>query len=648
MGNNTDKYSMDSLIIFGYLFGFLLVAFDVTLYLDMPQLKSSQEFICQKIDILCKNKFNIKILYLLIFFLCSAGTQVKKIPKVAKYKYYSLLLAIIVLSLNLISSYFTIFPFLYLFVTVFSSFLFISSIIMFRRYFSYFDKSDQFNESNESFSQERKKIVNEYSVNLKMKEGWINIINPFRGSIVMGNPGSGKTYSIIEEFIRQQMIKKFSFMIYDFKFPSLTQVSYDFHKDSKSEHDFKIINFDAIEYSHFINPIAPDLIRRTSDAIEASQTVLFNLNKEWIEKKDFFAQSAISYFAACIYYLKLYQGGKFCTLPHAISLASQSDEKVFKLLETEPELAFFLTPFKDALEKKAYEQLSGQTASARIPLSQIATKELFWVMGNNVYPEMNVDININLLNEESILVLANDPKTQKTNAPALGLIVTQLMKLINVQNRSPSSLILDELPTLYFMGLDNLMATARSNKVCTVLGFQDLEQLKRDYGDKAAQTIFNIAGNVFSGAVKSNTAKELQEIFGKSKQKIKNVSMDTTVTSVSINEQFEYILPQSRISQLSQGEFVGLLADNFGQELDRKIFRGTIVPDKGRHNIQKNELPTNKDLPEDLDSYIGLNFKRITDEISIIIENELAEIEENMETDIKETKNEETKKEGNL
>ena len=309
-------------------------------------------------------------------------------------------------------------------------------------------------------------------------------------------------------------------------------------------------------------------------------------------------------------------------------MASQSDEKVFKLLETEPELLFFLTPFKDALEKQAYEQLAGQTASARIPLSQIATKELFWVMGNNVYPEMNVDININLLNKESILILANDPKTQKTNAPALGLIVTQLMKLINVQNRAPSSLIIDELPTLYFMGLDNLMATARSNKVSTVLGFQDLEQLKRDYGDKAAQTIFNIAGNIFSGAVKSNTAKELQEIFGKSKQKIKNLTIDTNVTSVAINEQFEYILPQSRISQLSQGEFVGILADNFGQELKRKIFRGTIVPDKGRTNIEEKELPKNKELPEDLDSYINLNFKRITDEINIIIENELAIIEE--------------------
>ena len=631
MADSGNKYNMDTLVIFAFAIGFLLVAFDIALYFDNLNINQAQNFICNRINILCSNRINIKIIYLSIFTFCSLGIHVKKIPKTSKFKFVSFAIIVVTLLLVLGSSLFSVYPFFHALITSFFSVLFITSIIIFRRYFSYFDKDDQFNESNEVFKQEKKKMTNEYSVNLKMKNGWINVINPFRGSIVMGNPGSGKTYSIIEEFIRQQIIKKFSFMVYDFKFPSLAQVTYDFYKDSKIKHKFQIINLDAIEYSQFINPVAPELIRRTSDAIEASQTVLFNLNKEWIEKKDFFAQSAISYFAACIYYLKLYQDGKFCTLPHAITLASQSDEKVFKLFETEPELNFFLTPFKDALEKKAYEQLSGQTASARIPLSQIATKQLFWVMGNNVYPEMNVDININLLNKESILVLGNDPKTQKTNAPALGLIVTQLMKLINVQNRSPSSLILDELPTLYFMGLDNLMATARSNKVCTVLGFQDLEQLKRDYGDKAAQTIFNISGNIFSGAVKSNTAKELQEVFGKTKQKIKNVSVDTNVTSVSINEQFEYILPQSRISQLSQGEFVGLVADNFGQELKRKIFRGFIIPFKGRKNVKQKELPKNEELPEDLDHYINANFKRITDEISITIENELAIIEDNEE-----------------
>ena len=471
-------------------------------------------------------------------------------------------------------------------------------------------------------------MTNPYSVNIKLRDGWINVINPFRGCIVMGTPGSGKTFSIIEEFIRQQMKKNFSFLIYDFKFPSLTKETYSFYKHSKSKQDFKVINLDKVEYSEFINPIEPSLILKTSDAIEAAQTVLFNLNKEWIEKMDFFAQSAISYFAACIYFLKLYDKGKFCTLPHAISLASVQDEKIFKVLSKEKELDFFLTPFKDALEKKAFEQLAGQTASARIPLSQIATKQLFWVMGNNIYKDLNVDLNINLKDKKTILALANDPKSQKTNSPALGLIVTQLMKIINVHDREPCTLVIDELPTMYFMGLDNLMATARSNKVCALLGFQDLEQLKRDYGDKVAQTIFNIAGNIFSGAVKSNTAKELQEIFGKTKQKLKNVSMDTSITSVSINEQFEYVLPQSRISQLSQGEFCGLLADNFGEELKRKVFRGKIEVNKERNNIKKVDLEKNKKLPENLDEYLDMNFKRIIEEVNIIIDNELGALEE--------------------
>lgn len=630
--SSNDKFKIDTIIIFGFLIGFSLVMFDIILTLGLPKFRFIESTICNYFDWICKNKLNLKVIYLAFLSVCSMGINVRKIPKKNKYKISSLVLVIFFLLISFLSIFLTNSPILYSAITILTPILLISTIIIFRRYFSYFSKDDQFNESNQFFSQEKSKLTNQYSVNLKMKKGWINVINPFRGSIVMGNPGSGKTFSVIEEFIRQQLLKGFSFMIYDFKFPSLTQVTYNFYKDSGRDFKFNIINLDEIEYSQFINPLDSSLIQKTSDAIEASQTVLFNLNKEWIEKKDFFAQSAISYFAACIYYLKLYKDGSFCTLPHAISLASQSDEVVFKIFEQEPELNFLLTPFKDALEKNAFEQLAGQTASARIPLSQIATKELFWVMGNNVYPSMNVDININLLDNQSMLVLGNNPRTQKTNAPALGLIVTQLMKSINVQNRAPSSLIIDELPTLYFMGLDNLMATARSNKVSTVLGFQDLEQLKRDYGDKSAQTIFNIAGNIFSGAVKSNTAKELQEIFGKTKQKVKNISMDTNVTTTSINEQFEYILPQSKISQLSQGEFVGLLADNFGQELNRKIFRGVIMPNKDRFHVKEVPLPKNEKLPNELDDYINLNFRRINDEISILIENELSMLQNESES----------------
>ena len=629
-----NKYSIDILLKFAFTLGLVLIIFNTIItypkfiFNEFSFIRKPVLFVCEKIPIICVHSYLIKLIYYTIFTLISFGIEIKRIPSTTQKK-VAMLIGLIFVVLTDYWLHVDFSAVSHLIHSTISLFLYLLFLVLIRRHFFYFSKKDQFNEKNEEFTQTKDLMTNPYSVNIKLKKGWINVINPFRGCIVMGTPGSGKTFSIIEEFIRQQMKKNFSFLIYDFKFPSLSKETYSFYKDSKSKQDFKIVNLDKVEYSEFVNPIDPSLILKTSDAIEAAQTVLFNLNKEWIEKMDFFAQSAISYFAACIYFLKLYDNGKFCTLPHAISLASVQDEKIFKVLSNEKELDFFLTPFKDALEKKAFEQLAGQTASARIPLSQIATKQLFWVMGNNIYKDLNVDLNINLKEKKTILALANDPKSQKTNSPALGLIVTQLMKIINVHDREPCTLVIDELPTMYFMGLDNLMATARSNKVCALLGFQDLEQLKRDYGDKVAQTIFNIAGNIFSGAVKSNTAKELQEIFGKSKQKIKNVSMDTNVTSVSINEQFEYILPQSRISQLSQGEFCGLLADNFGEELKRKIFRGKIEINKQRKNIKKVDLEKNKNLPENLEEYLDMNFKRIIEEVNIIIDNELGSLEEN-------------------
>ena len=509
--------------------------------------------------------------------------------------------------------------------TIVAFITYIYGFINLRKYFNFNDRKDEFNEKNQIFNQEKKVKTNPYSVNFKTDKGVINVVNPFRATMVLGTPGSGKSYSVIEEYIRQHIQKQFTMMVYDFKFPSLAKETYAFFEYYKEKYKvtprFSVISLDDLENSNFVNPISPNLIRKASDAIEASQTVLYNLNKEWITKKDFFAQSAISYFASCIYFLKIYEEGKFCTLPHAISLASLPDEKVFKVFGSYPELKFFMTPFADALEKGAYEQLSGQTASARIPLSQLATKELFWVMGNNIFPEDNIGLGINNPEDPSILILANSPSTQTTNSPALGLVATQLIKEINKQGKQPCSVILDELPTMYFMGLDNLIATARSNKISTTLGMQDLEQLKRDYGDKVAETIFNIVGNVFSGSVRSGTANKLQEMFGKKKQKLKNVSVDTNKTSYSINESLDFVIPTATISQLSQGEFVGVVSDNFGEEIDRKIFRGKIKVED-RYDQVKKPMPTFFEK-EQLDEIINGNFNRIVEEVDIIINSEL-------------------------
>lgn len=633
-----SKLSIDILIIFSFLVCLILLCSDIYgSYLDFFVSNGFAKNYINRILIRFYNAASLfqysiftRVVCLLIFAFTSLGFEVKKKPESTeestKYIIALFISAILFVSVSKLDIQFI--P--HLIITILSFVGFIWGLINLRRHYDFFGGKDEFNEENLIFKQEKVIKENPYSVNFKTDNGVINVVNPFRATMVLGTPGSGKSYSVIEEYIRQHIKKQFTMMVYDFKFPSLANETYAFYqyykKNYKVEPEFCVISLDDIARSNFVNPISPDLIRKAADAIEAAQTVLFNLNKEWITKKDFFAQSAISYFASCIYFLKIYEEGKYCTLPHAIALASCPDEKVFKIFSTYKELKFFMTPFADALEKQAYEQLSGQTASARIPLSQLATKELFWVMGNNVYPELNIPLRINNPEKPSIMILANSPATQTTNSPALGLIATQLLKEINTQNRQPCSVIIDELPTMYFMGLDNLIATARSNKISTTIGMQDLEQLKRDYGDKIAGTIFNIVGNIFSGSVRSDTATKLQEIFGKKKQKLKNISVDTSSTSYSINENLEYVMPVSTISQLSQGEFVGLVSDNFGEEINRKIFRGKIKVDKRSDQI-KFPIPNIIEEDTDIEELLDGNFNRIVEEIDILITSELFKIE---------------------
>ncbi len=633
-----NKLSIDILVIFSFFICLTLLCSDIYgSYLDFFVSNGFAKNYINKVLIKFYNSASFfqypiftRVICLLLFAFTSFGFEVKKKPESAKESTKYLIIFIISTIIFVSVSKLNIELVSHLIITILSFVGFIWSFFSLRRHYDFLGGKDEFNEENLVFKQEKLVKENPYSVNFKTDNGVINVVNPFRATMVLGTPGSGKSYSVIEEYIRQHIKKQFTMMIYDFKFPSLAKETYAFYqyykKNYNVEPEFCVISLDDIARSNFVNPISPDLIRKAADAIEAAQTVLFNLNKEWITKKDFFAQSAISYFASCIYFLKIYEEGKYCTLPHAIALASCPDEKVFKIFSTYKELKFFMTPFADALEKEAYEQLSGQTASARIPLSQLATKELFWVMGNNVYPELNIPLRINDPEKPSIMILANSPATQTTNSPALGLIATQLLKEINTQNRHPCSVIIDELPTMYFMGLDNLIATARSNKISTTIGMQDLEQLKRDYGDKIAETIFNIVGNIFSGSVRSNTATKLQEIFGKKKQKLKNVSVDTSSTSYSINENLEYVMPVSTISQLSQGEFVGLVSDNFGEEINRKIFRGKIKIDK-RFDQIKSPIPNIIEEDTDIEELLDGNFNRIVDEIDILITAELFKIE---------------------
>ena len=461
---------------------------------------------------------------------------------------------------------------------------------------------DVFNTENESFMQETRLMENEYSVNLptrfyykkKWNKGWINVVNPFRASMVLGTPGSGKSYAIVNNYIKQQIEKGFAMYIYDYKFPDLSEIAYNHllhHLDAyKVKPQFYVINFDDPRKSHRCNPINPAFMTDISDAYESAYTIMLNLNRSWIQKQgDFFVESPIILLAAIIWFLKIYENGKYCTFPHAIEFLNRPYAQIFPILTSYDELANYLSPFMDAWEGGAQEQLQGQIASAKIPLSRMISPALYWVMTGDDF-----SLDINNPNEPKVLVVGNNPDRQNIYSAALGLYNSRIVKLINKKKQLKSSVIIDELPTIYFRGLDNLIATARSNKVAVCLGFQDFSQLTRDYGDKESKVIQNTVGNVFSGQVVGETAKTLSERFGKVLQQRQSMTINRNDKSTSISTQMDSLIPASKISNLTQGMFVGAVSDNFDERIDQKIFHAEIVVDSAKVSA---DMKTYKPIP---------------------------------------------------
>lgn len=501
---------------------------------------------------------------------------------------------------------------------------------------------DVFNNENESFQQETILMENEYSVNLptkfyyknKWNDGWINIVNPFRATIVLGTPGSGKSYAIVNNYIKQQIEKGFSMYIYDFKFDDLSTIAYNHllkHSDKYIvQPKFYVINFDDPRRSHRCNPLNPDFMTDISDAYEAAYTIMLNLNRSWIQKQgDFFVESPIILLAAIIWYLKIYEDGKYCTFPHAIELLNKKYSDVFTILTSYSELENYLSPFMDAWQGGAQDQLQGQIASAKIPLSRMVSPQLYWVMTGDDF-----SLDINNPKEPKILCVGNNPDRQNIYSAALGLYNSRIVKLINKKGQLKSSVIIDELPTIYFRGLDNLIATARSNKVAVCLGFQDYSQLIRDYGDKEAKVIQNTVGNIFSGQVVGETAKSLSERFGKILQKRQSLTINRSDKSTSISTQLDSLIPASKISTLTQGLFVGAVSDNFDERIEQKIFHAEIVVDnekvaaetKAYKNIPEILSFTDERSEDQMKAEIETNYKQIKSDIHQIIVSELERI----------------------
>lgn len=497
-----------------------------------------------------------------------------------------------------------------------------------------FRSKDIFNRENETFPQEERLLENEYSINLparynlkgKVRKSWINIINPFRSLLVLGSPGAGKSYFVIRHVISQHIQKGFALFVYDFKFDDLSIIAYNHYLKNKKKYptppSFYVINFDDLSRSHRCNPLDPYNMLDITDAAESARTILLGLNREWIRRQgDFFVESAINFLTAVIWYLRRYQDGAFCTLPHAIELMQVDYDKLFTVLRRQKEIEVLINPFISAYLSHVMEQLEGQIAAAKIAMARLASPQLYYVLSGS---DFTLDINNPL--EPKIVCAGNNPARQQVYGAVLSLFINRLIKLVNKKGGCKSSLVFDEFPTIYLSNIDGLIATARSNQVATTIGVQDFSQLKKDYGRDGADVIMNICGNIISGQVTGETAKQLSERFGKIMQDRASLSINRTDTSINRSQQLESAIPPSKIAALSSGEFVGMVADDPQQKIELKAFHAEILNDhkairKDQENFQS--IPLIRRLDE---SVIQLNYAQIKRDVEEIVHAEIEHI----------------------
>lgn len=494
---------------------------------------------------------------------------------------------------------------------------------------------DVFNEENETFPQEERLLENEYSINLSAKyrlgkavrHSYINIINPFRGLLVAGTPGAGKSYFVIRHIIDQHLKKGFSMFIYDFKFDDLSKIAYNklllYHQNFKIRPKFFIINFDDLNRTHRCNPLDPLAMDDITDATEASRTIMMGLNRDWIKKQgDFFVESPINFLTACIWYLRKYEDGRFCTLPHVIELMQSDYDRLFAVLKTQDEIRVLINPFISAHQNNAMAQLEGQIASAKIGLARLSSPQLYYVLSGNDFA-----LDVNNPDEPKIICVGNNPQKLQVYGAVLSLYISRMIKLVNRKGQLKSSLIFDEFPTIYFNNMDSLIATARSNKVATCLAVQDFSQLKKDYGAEQADVITGIVGNIISGQVTGSTAKTLSENFGKISQQKDSMNINSSDTSITKATQMDYAIPASKIATLSSGEFVGVVADNPEQKIKLKMFHCEIQNDhKAIASEEKNyeEIPVIKLVTTEM---VEENYKQIKREIFELLKSECSKLE---------------------
>lgn len=490
---------------------------------------------------------------------------------------------------------------------------------------------DIFNLENETFPQEERLLENEYSINLparyqlktKERNSWVNIINPFRGLFVLGSPGSGKSYFVIRHVITQHIQKGFSMFIYDFKFDDLSIIAYNsflqYQHLYKNPPVFYTINFDDLNKTNRCNPLEQEGMKDITDAAESARTILMGLNREWIKRQgDFFVESPINFLTAIIWYLRKYKEGEYCTLPHVIELMQVGYDELFTLLRTEKEIEVLINPFITAYLNDVMEQLEGQIAAAKISMAKLASPQIYYVLSGSDF-----SLDINNPDKPKIVCMGNSPQKMQIYGAVLSLYVNRLIKVVNQKDKLKCSLIFDEFPTIFLNHMDALIATARSNKVATCLGVQDFSQLRKDYGREQADVLMNITGNIISGQVSGDTAKQLSDRFGKIMQDRESISINDSGTSITRSKQLEAAVPPSKIATLSSGKFVGIVADEPQCKMNLKAFHAEIINDhkaiaKQQNNYQP--IPVIRNLTQDI---VQNNFLQIKKDIQEIIQSEM-------------------------
>ena len=501
---------------------------------------------------------------------------------------------------------------------------------------------DRWNVEEESFAQNQELVETDTSINIpylfryskKINKGWVNI-NPFRGTMVIGTPGSGKSFGIINPAIRQMIAKGFCLCIYDFKFPDLAQIAYYHYllkksKDSGYEYDFHVINLNEVEKSKRVNPFKKEYIQTLAEAQEMAESMVSSLQKGGSSSGGgsdaFFTQSAINFLSSSIYFFATYDDGKYSDLPHILSFMNRSYKEIFDTLFTNEEILSLLSPFKTAYENKAFDQLEGQVGTLKIFLSRLATKESFWVFSGD-----EVELKITNRENPSILILASDPGTQDINSALYSSVLNRTLRLINSKHNLPGGIIADEFPTIYIHKIDNVVATARSNKVAVLLGLQEIPQLRQFYKKEVADTISAIVGNILSGSARDkNTLEWLEKLFGKIKQKSYSQSISQQGTTTSINEKMDFMIPAGKIATLKTGEMVGMIAQ--GEENDTEEYKTSAM--NGKINLDMKAIKQEEHNYVKMPSYYSFvdkmgnnrkndvlmtNFRKINKEVELIV-----------------------------